>query len=67
MVSVLGMPMLILMAALWVIPFWMLLPKFGLSKWISLISIVPLLGILLLWLIAFRRPVHAEINPEVFE
>ena len=67
MVSVLGMPMLIFMAAIWVIPFWVLLPKFGLSKWISLIGIVPFLGILLLWLIAFRQPVYAEINSEVFE
>jgi hypothetical protein len=44
----------IIMAVLLVVPFWRLLPKFGISSWVALVSIIPLGALVLLWIIAFR-------------
>lgn len=41
-------------AALVVVPFWRLLPQFGLSSWISLLAILPVGALILLWIVAFR-------------
>ena len=67
MLSVIGLPGLIIFSVIWIVPFWILLPKFGLSKWISLAAFLPFVGFILLWVIAFRTPVQPEIKPEVFE
>lgn len=45
---------LLIMAALLVVPFWLLLPKFGIPNWVSLVAIIPLGALILLWVIAFR-------------
>lgn len=45
---------LIILPAL-VIPFWRILPRAGLPAPMSLISIIPLGGIILLWIMAFKR------------
>ncbi len=39
-----------------VVPFWMLLPRFGIPAWLSLAAVFPPLAVLLLWVMAFRRP-----------
>ncbi|MEM9436607.1 MAG: hypothetical protein AAGA15_06160 [Pseudomonadota bacterium] len=39
--------------ALVIIPFWQLLPRFGLPPWAALLAAFPILAILLLWLMAF--------------
>ncbi len=44
----------IIMAVLVVVPFWRLLPKFGISSWVALVSIIPLGALVLLWVMAFR-------------
>ncbi|MGR3322404.1 MAG: hypothetical protein ACU0DK_10775 [Pseudooceanicola sp.] len=44
----------LVMAALLVIPFWRLLPKFGLNQYIALVAIIPLGALILLWILAFR-------------
>jgi len=44
----------IIMAVLLVVPFWRLLPKFGISSWVALVAIIPLGALVLLWIIAFR-------------
>ncbi len=51
-----GLVMLLLMFAVVVIPFWLLLPKFGISKWVSLFAIIPVGALVLLWVIAFMEP-----------
>jgi heme/copper-type cytochrome/quinol oxidase subunit 4 len=53
-----GLPgfFLILMVVLLVVPFWMLLPKFGISKFVALLAIIPLGALILLWVIAFMEP-----------
>lgn len=49
-----GLLWLVIFAALVVIPFWKLLPKFGIPNWVSLVSIIPLGALILLWVMAFR-------------
>jgi len=49
-----GMLWFLIIAALLVIPFWRLLPKFGIPNWVSLAAIIPLGAIILLWVMAFR-------------
>ena len=43
-------------AALVVIPFWRLLPRFGMPAWLSLFAFIPLVAFILLWVMAFREP-----------
>ncbi|MDF2232680.1 hypothetical protein P2H44_08960 [Albimonas sp. CAU 1670] len=43
-------------AALVVVPFWKLLPRFGVPSWLALFSFIPLVAIILLWVMALRDP-----------
>ncbi|MEO0677655.1 MAG: hypothetical protein AAFZ02_08880 [Pseudomonadota bacterium] len=36
-----------------IIPFWQLLPRFGLPSYLALMAAFPLLAVVLLWLMAF--------------
>lgn len=36
------------------IPLWKLLPRYGMSKYFAIMCIVPAVGIIMLWLIAFK-------------
>ena len=45
---------IVVMAVLVVVPFWRLLPKFGIPSWVALVSIIPLGALILLWVMAFR-------------
>ncbi|MCZ0811923.1 MAG: hypothetical protein ACQEVT_15200 [Pseudomonadota bacterium] len=49
-----GMIFFLVMAVLVVIPFWRLLPKFGIPSWVALVAIIPLGALVLLWVMAFR-------------
>ncbi len=49
-----GLFFAIVMAVLLVIPFWRLLPQFGIPSWVALVSIIPLGALILLWVMAFR-------------
>lgn len=49
-----GLIGLLIMGALVVIPFWKLLPRFGIPSWVALLSIIPLGALILLWIMAFR-------------
>ncbi|MGR3547326.1 MAG: hypothetical protein ACU0CB_10450 [Roseovarius sp.] len=49
-----GVIFMLIFAALIVIPFWKLLPKFGMPNWVSLVAIIPLGALVLLWIMAFR-------------
>ena len=51
-----GFVMLAVMAIVLVVPFWLLLPKFGISKWVSVLAIIPMVPLVLLWIIAFMEP-----------
>ncbi len=41
-------------AALVIVPFWRILPRFGIPAWVSLVALFPLAALVLLWVIAFR-------------
>ena len=40
------------------IPLWKLLPRYGISPYFAIMSIVPAVGIILLWIIAFKDDVE---------
>jgi len=46
---------LVLGALLVVIPFWMILPRAGLSSFWALCSFIPLGALVLLWVLALKR------------
>ena len=48
-----GLIWLLIVGALVVVPFWRLLPKFGMPSWLALFTIVPLVALILLWIMAF--------------
>lgn len=43
------------MALLTVVPVWKILVRVGLSGWLSLLSVIPIVGLAVLWLLAFGR------------
>jgi hypothetical protein len=45
---------MLIFGALIVVPFWRLLPRFGIPNWVALFAIVPLAALIHLWVIAFR-------------
>jgi hypothetical protein len=49
-----GLLWLIVIGALVVIPFWKLLPRFGIPAWVSLVAVIPLGALVLLWVMAFK-------------
>ena len=38
-----------------VIAFWKILPKVGMSKWVSLITIFPLIAMIMFWIVSFKN------------
>jgi hypothetical protein len=49
-----GLLFMVIFAVLMVVPFWRLLPQFGIPNWVALAAIIPLGTIVLLWVMAFR-------------
>lgn len=49
-----GLLWFLVFAALVVIPFWRLLPKFGIPNWVALFTVIPLVALILLWIMAFK-------------
>lgn len=47
--------MMLVMAAIVILPFWFIFPKAGYSKWLSLLMVVPLVNVVLLYFLAFSR------------
>lgn len=49
----------VIAAAALVVPFWKILPRYGISKYFSLmIAIVPAVAVVLLWIIAFKDDIE---------
>ena len=38
-----------------VVPFWRILPRAGIPSWVALFAIFPLISLVLLWVMAFKR------------
>ena len=49
-----GFLVFIIMAALVVVPFWRLLPRYGIPNWVAIFAVIPLVALILLWVIAFK-------------
>ena len=49
-----GLIGLLIMGALLVIPFWRILPRYGIPSWVAIFAIFPLAALILLWVIAFK-------------
>lgn len=49
-----GLIWFVILAALVVVPFWRLLPRYGIPSWVALAAIIPLGAIVLLWVMAFK-------------
>ena len=47
-------------AALVIVPFWRLLPRFGMPSWLAIFGIIPIVAVILLWLMAAREPVAGD-------
>ncbi len=50
-----GLVWLLVMALVLVVPFWKILPKAGISPWLSLLAVIPFVALILLWVVAFSR------------
>ena len=37
-----------------VVPFWKLLPRYGISKYFAILAILPAIALVLLWIMAFK-------------
>ncbi|MEM7189834.1 MAG: hypothetical protein AAF439_09500 [Pseudomonadota bacterium] len=42
-------------AILFVVPLWFLLPRAGIPSTVALVAIIPICGLILLWVLAFKR------------
>ena len=49
-----GLIWMAIMAALLVIPFWRILPRFGLPSWVAIFAVIPMIAVVLLWIVAFK-------------
>ena len=45
---------LLIVGVLIVVPFWKLLPRYGLPSWAALLTIFPLVALIFLWIMAFK-------------
>lgn len=45
----------IIAAAIFIIPFWRILPRSGIPSWVAIFAVIPLFAVLLLWIVAFKR------------
>lgn len=50
----------LLIGVLIVIPFWKLLPKYGMSQYFALLAIIPAIALVLLWIIAFKDDIEGS-------
>lgn len=50
-----GPLMMLVTAAVVIVPFWFIFSKAGYSKWLSLLMVVPMVNVILLYVIAFSK------------
>ncbi|PKP67227.1 MAG: hypothetical protein CVT86_02125 [Alphaproteobacteria bacterium HGW-Alphaproteobacteria-8] len=50
-----GVLMLLVVVIAQVVPFWRLLPRAGIPSLVALLAIFPLVSLVLLWIMAFKR------------
>lgn len=45
---------ILIVAILLVVPFWKLLPRYGINKYFAVMAVLPAVALILLWIIAFK-------------
>lgn len=50
-----GPVMMLVMAAVVIVPFWFIFAKAGFSQWLALLILVPLVNVILLYYLAFAK------------
>ena len=51
---------IIVFGLLVVVPFWRLLPKFGIPAWGAIFALLPLVALILLWVMAFKDKIDGD-------
>ena len=49
-----GLLWFLIVGLLIVVPFWRLLPRFGIPSWVAIFTLFPLVALILLWVMAFK-------------
>jgi len=49
-----GMLWMVIYAVLVIVPFWRLLPRFGMPNWLAIFAFIPLVALIYLWIMAFN-------------
>ncbi len=55
-----GIIWFLIVAVLIVVPFWKLLPRFGMSKYFALLAVLPAIALVLLWIMAFKDDLEGK-------
>ena len=50
----------LIIGVLIVVPFWKLLPRYGISKYFALLAIIPAISLVLLWIMAFKDDIEGS-------
>ena len=53
-----GLIWFLVVAVLMIVPFWKILPRYGISKYFAILTIMPAIALVLLWIIAFKDDVE---------
>lgn len=48
----------LVLAILVIVPFWKLLPRYGISKYFALLAALPAIALVLLWIMAFKDDIE---------
>jgi len=55
-----GLAWMVIMAALLIIPLWRILPRSGIPSWVAVFAFIPLIGLILLWVVAFKEDLKSS-------
>jgi hypothetical protein len=59
-----GWIFMLIAAVVIVVPFWRLLPRFGIPNWVALVAVIPLAAVVLLWVMAFSDKLIGKGEPK---
>ena len=59
-----GLIFMLIAAVVIVVPFWRLLPRFGIPNWVAIIAVFPLAAVVLLWVMAFQDRLTGKGEPK---
>lgn len=60
MMSGSGFVGMVIYAALVIVPFWRLLPRFGMPNWVAIFAVFPPVALILLWIMAFNNQIDSR-------